>query len=105
MIAPTYPRLCKHVLFLLRIQNQNTLRVGFHAMCLLVQVLAVRKQLSEAQKVAAVIDGRFAVSLRDVKAVAVPALQHRIVRTFEAQTANRLPIDVIEELISENSYT
>jgi MoxR-like ATPase len=54
-------------------------------------------------KVAAVIDGRFAVSLRDVKAVAVPALQHRIVRSFEAQTANRLAIDVIEELITEIS--
>jgi|TARA_B100000959_G_scaffold60235_1_gene63257 MoxR-like ATPase len=54
-----------------------------------------------AAKVAAVIDGRFAVSLRDIKAVAVPALQHRIVRSFEAQTANRLAIDVIEELVRE----
>ena len=52
-------------------------------------------------KVAAVIDGRFAVSLRDIKAVAVPALQHRIVRSFEAQTANRLAVDVIDELVRE----
>ena len=35
-------------------------------------------------KVAAVVDGRFAVSRHDIEAVAVPALQHRIVRTFEA---------------------
>lgn len=52
-------------------------------------------------KVAAVIDGRFAVSFRDIKAVAVPALQHRIVRTFEAETAGRHAIDMIEELLSE----
>ena len=52
-------------------------------------------------KVAAVIDGRFAVSLRDIKAVAVPALQHRIVRTFEAETAGRHAIDIIEELLTE----
>ncbi len=52
-------------------------------------------------KVAAVIDGRCAVSLRDIMAVSVPALQHRIVRSFEAQTANRLAIDVIDELIKE----
>jgi len=52
-------------------------------------------------KVAAVIDGRFSVSLRDIEAVAVPALQHRIVRSFEAQTANRLAVDVIEELVRE----
>ncbi len=54
-----------------------------------------------AAKVAAVIDRRFAVSLRDVKAVAVPALQHRIVRSFEAQTANRHSMNVIEELVGE----
>jgi MoxR-like ATPase len=52
-------------------------------------------------KVAAVIDGRFAVSLRDIKAVAIPALQHRIIRSFEAQTTNRLAIDVIDELVRE----
>jgi len=52
-------------------------------------------------KVAAVIDGRFAVSLRDIKAVTVPALHHRIIRTFEAETAGRHAIDIIEELLSE----
>ncbi|MDP7008675.1 MAG: AAA family ATPase [Phycisphaerales bacterium] len=50
-------------------------------------------------KVAAVMDQRFAVSLRDIQAVAVPALQHRIVRTFEAQTANRHPASIIEEIL------
>ncbi|MBC8522698.1 AAA family ATPase [PVC group bacterium] len=52
-------------------------------------------------KVAAVVDGRFAVSMQDIKAIAVPALQHRIVRSFEAVTANRIPTDIIEELITE----
>ena len=52
-------------------------------------------------KVAAVVDGRFAVSKRDIDAVAVPALQHRIVRTFEAQTANVDSAGLIERLLHE----
>ena len=31
------------------------------------------------------MDGRYAVSLDDVRRVALPALRHRLVRTFEAE--------------------
>jgi MoxR-like ATPase len=41
--------------------------------------------LVTAAKVFALMDGRFAVSLADVRRVALPALRHRIVRTFEAE--------------------
>ncbi len=54
-----------------------------------------------AAKVAAVVDGRFAVSRRDIKAVAVPALQHRIVRTFEAETDARSTSEMIARLLQE----
>ena len=54
-----------------------------------------------AAKVAAVVDGRFAVSKRDIKAVAVPALQHRIVRTFEAETDSRSTSEMIARLLKE----
>ena len=54
-----------------------------------------------AAKVAAVVDGRFAVSRRDVKAVAVPALQHRIVRTFEAETDARSTSEMIGRLLED----
>ncbi len=54
-----------------------------------------------AAKVAAVVDGRFAVSRRDIKAVAVPALQHRIVRTFEAETDARSTIEMVTRLVQE----
>jgi len=50
-------------------------------------------------KVAAVVDGRFAVSRRDVQAVAVPALQHRIIRTFEAETDGRSTCAMIDRLL------
>ena len=41
--------------------------------------------LVTAAKVFALMDGRFAVSLADVRRVALPALRHRIIRTFEAE--------------------
>ena len=50
-------------------------------------------------KVAAIIDGRFAVSHRDIQAVAVAALQHRIVRTFEAETDGRTSASIISRLL------
>ena len=50
-------------------------------------------------KVAAVVDGRFAVSRHDIEAVAVPALQHRIVRTFEAETDGRTSSSMIDRLL------
>ncbi len=50
-------------------------------------------------KVAAVVDGRFAVSRHDIAAVAIPALQHRIVRTFEAETDGRSSSSIIERVL------
>ncbi len=52
-------------------------------------------------KVAAIIDGRFAVSHRDVHAIAVPALQHRIVRSFEAETAARTSCSMVDRLLED----
>lgn len=52
-------------------------------------------------KVAAIIDGRFAVSHRDIHAVAVPALQHRVSRTFEAEMHGRSAGSMIDRLIEE----
>ena len=52
-------------------------------------------------KVAAVVDGRFAVSRYDIEAVAVPALQHRIVRTFEAETDGRTSSSMIDRLLQD----
>ena len=52
-------------------------------------------------KVAAIIDGRFAVSRRDIHAVAVPALQHRVARTFEAEMHARSAGSMIDRLIEE----
>jgi MoxR-like ATPase len=54
-----------------------------------------------AAKVAAVVDGRFAVSRRDIQAVAVPALQHRINRTFEAETDARSTSEMIVRLLQD----
>jgi MoxR-like ATPase len=52
-------------------------------------------------KVAAIIDGRFAVSHKDILAIAIPALQHRIVRTFEAETDGRSASSIIGRLLKD----
>ena len=52
-------------------------------------------------KVVAVVKGRYAVSIEDIKAVAVSALQHRMTRTFEAQTALVSEQSIVERLIAE----
>jgi MoxR-like ATPase len=57
--------------------------------------------ITSCAKVASIIDGRFAVSIRDIFAVAVPALQHRIVRTFEAETNGISSNSIIDRLLQE----
>ena len=52
-------------------------------------------------KVVSVINGRYAVSIEDINTVAVSALQHRMTRTFEAQTAFISEQSIIERLIDE----
>lgn len=55
-----------------------------------------------AAKVQALINGRFAVSADDIKAIAVPVLRHRLVLSFHAQannvTADSLIQDVLEKV-------
>jgi len=41
-----------------------------------------------AAKVRAMLDGRFAVSAQDLRALAKPALRHRIIRNFEGEAEN-----------------
>ena len=49
-------------------------------------------------KVRALLDGRFNVSLEDIRALMLPALRHRIILNFEAQADSRTPDDLLEEI-------
>jgi MoxR-like ATPase len=56
-------------------------------------------------KVRALLDGRFNVSLEDVRALLLPALRHRIILNFEAQADGRTTDDLLDEIagkISQN---
>jgi len=57
-----------------------------------------------AAKVVALIDGRFAVAFKDIQAVALPALRHRIIRSFEAD-ADGLSADAIVRLLIQHVPT
>ena len=50
-------------------------------------------------KVRAVVDGRFAVSFRDIQQMALPALRHRVMVNFEAEAEAVSSDDVINELV------
>lgn len=52
-----------------------------------------------AAKARSVLEGRYAASIEDVNAVAVPVLRHRIVTNFNAEAQGIGPTDVIDRLI------
>lgn len=51
-------------------------------------------------KARAIIEGRYAASIEDVNAVAVPVLRHRIVTNFNAEAQGISPVDLINRLIA-----
>jgi MoxR-like ATPase len=51
-----------------------------------------------AARARALIDGRLAPSLDDVRALAKPVLQHRIALTYEARAQDQTPLSIIERL-------
>ena len=52
-------------------------------------------------KAMAAMDGRFSVSLDDIRKVAVPVLRHRISVNFQAQAEGQTPDSLIKRLITE----
>ncbi len=54
-------------------------------------------------KVRALLDGRYNVSLEDIRALMLPALRHRIILNFEAQADGRTPDDLLEEIAGKIS--
>jgi len=55
--------------------------------------------LVAAAKVAALLDGRYAVSGDDLRAMALPVLRHRIRRSFEAESERKSADDVIRMIL------
>jgi MoxR-like ATPase len=49
-------------------------------------------------KVRAFLQGRFNVSIDDIRALLLPALRHRVLLNFEAQADNRMPDDLLLEI-------
>jgi MoxR-like ATPase len=52
-------------------------------------------------KARAILYGRYAVSVEDIKAVAFPALRHRIILNFHGEAEGMTPEQIITRLISE----
>jgi MoxR-like ATPase len=54
-----------------------------------------------AAKVRALLDGRFHVSFKDVKEVAVPAMRHRAILNFEGEAEGITTDMVIERIVAD----
>ncbi len=54
-----------------------------------------------ASKVRALLDGRFHVSFKDVKDVAIPAMRHRVILNFEGEAEGMTTDMVLEKLIND----
>jgi MoxR-like ATPase len=54
-----------------------------------------------AAKVRALLDGRFHVSFKDIKDVAVPAMRHRVILNFEGEAEGITTDMVLEKVIAE----
>jgi MoxR-like ATPase len=52
-----------------------------------------------AAKVTALLDGREAVAVEDVRAVAIPALRHRLILNYEAQAEGANPDTIVSEVV------
>jgi MoxR-like ATPase len=52
-------------------------------------------------KIRALLDGRFAVSCDDIKAVAKPTLRHRLILNFEGEAEGIDPDTIIESILEE----
>jgi MoxR-like ATPase len=54
-----------------------------------------------AAKVRALLDGRFHVSFKDIKDVAIPAMRHRMILNFEGEAEGITTDMVLEKLVNE----
>jgi len=52
-------------------------------------------------KARAVLNGRFHVSIADIKSVAKPALRHRIMLNYEGEASGKTPDDLIEDILTK----
>ena len=57
--------------------------------------------LIQGGKAMAAMDGRFSVSLDDIRRIAVPVLRHRIATNFQAQAEGLTSESIIERLVKE----
>ena len=59
--------------------------------------------LISAARVRALSEGRFNVAFEDIKALAKPALRHRVALNFEGMAQGRTADDIIDELLKDGA--
>jgi len=84
---------------------------GMFAVAMVNQFLRVGASPRAAQaialgaKVRALLDGRFHVSFRDIKEVAIPAMRHRVILNFEGEAEAITTDMVLQKVLAETPNT
>ena len=60
--------------------------------------------LVASAKARAVVNGRTAVDIEDVRALAVPVLRHRIIPNFHAEAEGITSVDIVNRLLEQQTY-
>jgi MoxR-like ATPase len=80
---------------------------GIYAIPMTTQFLRVgaspraAQAITLASKVRALLDGRFHVSFKDIKEVAVPAMRHRVILNFEGEAEGITTDMVLEKIVND----
>ena len=53
-----------------------------------------------ASRVRALLDGRYHVAREDIDRMAIPALRHRIILSFEGEAGGKRPDEVLREVVA-----
>ena len=69
------------------------------ASCASARRRAARRRCILAAKIRALFEGRFAVSIDDIRHVALPALRHRVLLNFEGEAEGVKTDAIIDEIL------
>jgi MoxR-like ATPase len=64
---------------------------------------SIAQAITLAAKVRALLDGRFNVSVDDIKQVSRPSLRHRLILNFEGEAEETKTDDIIKEIIEKTT--
>ncbi len=102
--VPVAPHVIAHAVALVRGSRPAEAAAGSHVKTFVAFGAGPRasQALILAAKARAVLDGRYAAEIEDVRALALPIMRHRLVMSFRAEAEGVRPTQIIDELLQRH---